>query len=335
MFRIDTEMGAPRAEPYLPTPARPQQRQWGGWTQPLDREGSDPQPRLRRPLPGPTSVPEREPPIASREPNPRIGPVASLVLHLLPLLLLLDWPMRPPAEVTPIPVQLVFEPPPPPPPPRPPPKPKPEVRPPPGRIASVDMGDVHAQGSAAQRSSEPKPGREATTTQEPALEAPEQTAMLPPPPALPDPPKLDLPKPPEPKPLSSPKTKPAFAARRPLSRIPERANLVPRTAKYPGPAATRDEYLAYLAYLARQHIGLLTRSLIAGRRGETIINVLVLDDGTIAMLSVGVSSGYPDIDERIEQMIRACGRFPPLPQWYQAPAMRLEFRLQFPEELEG
>src|SRR5579871_5623935 len=199
VFRIDTEMGAPRAEPYLPTPARPQQRQWGGWTQPLDREGSDPQPRLRRPLPGPTSVPEREPPIASREPNPRIGPVASLVLHLLPLLLLLDWPMRPP------------------------PKPKPEVRPPPGRIASVDMGDVHAQGSAAQRSSEPKPGREATTTQEPALEAPEQTAMLPPPPALPDPPKLDLPKPPEPKPLSSPKTKPAFAARRPLSRIPERA----------------------------------------------------------------------------------------------------------------
>ncbi len=32
------------------------------------------------------------------------------------LLLLLDWPMHPPAEVTPIPVQLVFQPPPPPPP---------------------------------------------------------------------------------------------------------------------------------------------------------------------------------------------------------------------------
>ena len=73
----------------------------------------------------------------------------------------------------------------------------------------------------------------------------------------------------------------------------------------------------------------------AAGAGETIINVLVLDDGTVAMLSVGLSSGYPDIDERIEQMIRAVGRFPPLPQWYQGPSMHLEFRLQFPEALEG
>ena len=29
------------------------------------------------------------------------GPIGSLVLHLLPLLLLIDWPMSPPAEVTP------------------------------------------------------------------------------------------------------------------------------------------------------------------------------------------------------------------------------------------
>ena len=31
------------------------------------------------------------------------------------------------------------------------------------------------------------------------------------------------------------------------------------------------------------------------------------------------SSGYPDIDERVEQMVAAVGRFPPLPQWFQAP----------------
>jgi hypothetical protein len=53
------------------------------------------------------------------------------------------------------------------------------------------------------------------------------------------------------------------------------------------------------------------------------------------MLSVGLSSGYPEIDERVEQMIRAVGRFPPLPQWYQGESMRLEFRLQFPEALAG
>jgi TonB family protein len=74
--------------------------------------------------------------------------------------------------------------------------------------------------------------------------------------------------------------------------------------------------------------------LIGDRRGETIINVLVLDDGTVAMLSVGLSSGYPDIDARVEDMIRAVGRFPPLPQWFQGPRMQLEFRLEFPEALD-
>jgi protein TonB len=158
---------------------------------------------------------------------------------------------------------------------------------------------------------------------------------LPPPPPLPDPPKLDLPRPPQPKPVAAPKPpRTALAAREPVRRVPERGNPAARPARYPGPAASRDEYLAYLAYLARQHIGLLSPGLIAGRRGETIINVLVLDDGTVAMLSVGLSSGYPEIDARVEQMIRAVGRFPPLPQWYQAPSMRLEFRLQFPEALE-
>jgi hypothetical protein len=67
----------------------------------------------------------------------------------------------------------------------------------------------------------------------------------------------------------------------------------PQGAKYLGLAATRDEYLAYLAYLARQHIDLLPRSLVGSRHGQTIINVVVRNDGTIAMLSVGSSSGYP------------------------------------------
>jgi periplasmic protein TonB len=153
---------------------------------------------------------------------------------------------------------------------------------------------------------------------------------------LPAPPELELPQPPQPRELAAPRPpqKPTPAMRQPLGRVPERARLRPRSARYPGPAATRDEYLAYLAYLARQHLGLLSRSFVGPRRGETIINVLVLDDGTVAMLSVGLSSGYPDIDQKIEQVIRAVGRFPPLPQWFQGPAMRLEFRLQFPEALD-
>jgi periplasmic protein TonB len=290
--------------------------------------------------PGSPPPPERGRPVGSDLRKRPFGAIGSLVLHLLPLLLLLDWPMHPPAEVTPIPVQLVFEapPPPPPPPPKPAPKPqlKPETRPPPGRIASENMGDTQTKGRDQAKSDEPSRDKEAAATMESPLEAPLKEAAIVPPPPLPVPPDLSLPKPPEPKAALAPKPPPkrSPAMRQPVRRAPEWARLSPRPARFPGPAASRDEYLAYLAALARQHIGLLTHSLLDGRRGETVINVLVLDDGTVAMLSVGQSSGYPDIDVRVEEMIRAVGRFPPLPQWFQGPSMRLEFRLQFPEALD-
>jgi periplasmic protein TonB len=288
--------------------------------------------------PGAPLPPDRERPVGSDQRRRPFGATVSLILHLLPLLLLIDWPMHPPAQVTPIPVQLVFQPPPPPPVPKPQPKPKlkPETRPPPGRIASQNMGDTRTKGRDQAKSSEPSLEKEPATTTQSPLEAPQQTAFLPPPPLLPAPPALMLPKPPEPKAAPMPKQqKPSLGEWRPLRRIPQRGYLNPRPARFPGPAATRDEYLAYLAYLARQHIGLLSRSFVGDRRGETIINVLVLDNGTVAMLSVGLSSGYPDIDVRIEDMIRAVGRFPPLPQWFQGPSMHLEFRLEFPEAIEG
>ena len=86
--------------------------------------------------------------------------------------------------------------------------------------------------------------------------------------------------------------------------------------------------------LARQHLNLLTHAMVGGRRGMSVIGVTVLDDGTIARINVARGSGYPDIDERVEQMILACGRFPPLPQWFQGEAMQLEFRLEFPDALD-
>ena len=289
--------------------------------------------------PAPPIFLDREQPVGSDQRRRPFGPIGSLILHLLPLLLLLDWPMHPPAEIAPIPVQLVFQPPPPPAP-KPAPKPKVklkrETRPPPGRIASEDIGDTKSQGHDQAKSDVPTPKKEPATTTESPLEAPQQTAFLPPPPPLPSPPDLSLPKPPAPDvaPAPRPPRRPSLAAREPIRRVPQRAHLALRQARFPGPAATRDEYLAYLAELAHQHIGLLPRSLISGRRGQSIIDVLVLDDGTVAMLRVGQSSGYPDIDLRVEEMIRAVGRFPPLPQWFQGPSMRLEFRLQFPEALD-
>jgi TonB family protein len=108
----------------------------------------------------------------------------------------------------------------------------------------------------------------------------------------------------------------------------------PRAARYAGSAASRDEYLAYLVTLTRQHMDLLPMSVIGSRHGETVISVVVYENGTIGPLSVVRSSGYPDIDQRIEQMVAAVRRFPPLPQWYQSNTVELELTMHWPEALE-
>jgi TonB family protein len=102
---------------------------------------------------------------------------------------------------------------------------------------------------------------------------------------------------------------------------------------FPGPAATRDEYLAYCNALIRQHFDMLPPSFIGERRGLTVLSLEVLDDGRIARVSVIRSSGYHDIDERVERMVAAVGRFPPLPQWFQGEEMALEYELPFPAGL--
>jgi TonB family protein len=242
------------------------------------------------------------------------GAAGSLGLHLAVLLaVLFGWRMPAPVERPPIPVRIVFQPPPVP---KPPPR-QAAKRLARGPIASEDFGDtnpqdlgpVNRQGAAASR----RPL---------ALDAPGSHVPAPPKPAaiktaaVPRPP--EKPRPPAPR-----------AARRPS---PPRRMTV-RLAKYPGPAATKSEYLAYLVALTRQHLDLLPLSLIGGRRGETVVGVLVLDDGRIAMIKIVKSSGYPDIDERVERMIAAVGRFPPLPQWFQGPSMPIEFTLRFPGAL--
>ena len=251
------------------------------------------------------------------------GPVGSLVLHLLPLLLLIEWPIVPPPEIAPIAVQLVVEPPPPEPPlpPEPPPQPvppKPEFKPPPpGRIASDDFGDPEAKEAGREASATPAPKDEPAPPKPPPAEAPEQTAaIVPPPPMKPEPPK--------------PQSKPAV--QQPPRRTEEPAYSA-RHAKYPGPAASRDDYLAYVHSLIRQHYNMLPLAMVGGRRGETRVEFLVLGDGTIAMVRTRQSSGYPDIDSRVELMVAMVRRVPPLPQWFQGPAMALILDLPFPDAL--
>lgn len=354
MFGIGAPVREDRSEPLpaflgaaaAPAPLLPRSPGRLASDSPIERRREPALPTVPPTRPALPALPERERPAGSREPGRPFGPIGSLVLHLLPLLLLLDWPMHPPAEIAPIPVRLIIEPPPPPPKSQAPkpeapkpvaPKPKPEPPPPRGRIASADLGDTAAKAKDPEKSEAPTADKQPATVMESPLEAPQRTAFLPPPPLLPEPPELILPKPPEPYAAAPPKPpqKPSPAVHQPVRRMPQQAHLMPRPARFPGPAATRDEYLAYLARLARQHLNLISPALLGNRRGQTVIDVLVLDDGTIAMLRVGQSSGYPDIDRRVEQMVVAVGRFPPLPQWFQGPSMALEFKLSFPEALEN
>jgi protein TonB len=243
-----------------------------------------------------------------------LGLVGSLALHLLPLLLLLSWTTAPADIPPPIPVQLVIETPPPPPP-----AAQQAQKPPPrGPLASEDMGTPEAKRTEAPATPDTPP--------DPPLDPTEmQTAMATPPPPKPEPPR---------EPAAAPEPKPKPAPKPPAPATAWRRLDAPHPGRVPGPAATRDEYLAYLVSLTRRHLDILPLSMVGLRRGITTLTIRVLDDGTVARIAIAQSSGYPDIDERIERMVAAVGRFPPLPQWFQGPSMDLRLRLQFPEALE-
>ena len=120
-------------------------------------------------------------PIAEREKARWLGPIGSLVVHLLPLLLLIEWPITAPPEIEPIAVQLVLAPPPPeqpqkPVPPPSPVPPKPEFKPPPpGRIASEDLGDTEAKKASREPSDAPA-AKDIPPAEVRPSETPQQTA---------------------------------------------------------------------------------------------------------------------------------------------------------------
>jgi TonB family protein len=255
---------------------------------------------------------------------------ASITLHLLPLaLLLLAWPIAPAEVAAPIPVQLVVEQPKPPPPARP--APAPEKRRPPGRLASQDMGNP----AAKERRSGPEP-EPSTQPQQPEkmgdalplvkpspepppepADQPQQQAMLPLP-ALPAVPRADA-IPPE---ARRQQAKPRLPQQRQSSE-PSVIHFAGAWTRLPahlgalGPAATADPYLAECNAMILQHIGLVSPAFIGDRRGSVVIGLSIFGDGRIARVSVVQSSGYPDIDARVEKMIIAVARFPPVPQRFQ------------------
>lgn len=304
--------------------------------------GHEPPIATTPPLDPARATEERQrPSVSSRQQNRPFGPLVSLAVHLSPLLLLLSWNWStPPAETAaPIPIQLVLEEPPPPPPP--PPAPKPEKEPPRGRLASKDMGSPEA-----------KPDPASTEAAEPQTEPPPvetQMAAVTPPPKPPPPPDLvsalPAPTPPPEPPIVPPEPAPSVAVPEPKPNPPAKPPppkrqakqtaaawplpLRQRTTRYPGPEASRDEYFAYCESLIRRYHDMLSPALLAGRSGVVRILIVVLGDGTISRVAIMRDSGYRDIDVRAQQMVVAVGRFPPLPQRFQQPALEMGYILPF------
>lgn len=291
------------------------------------------------------------------------GLALSLLLHSLPLLGLIGWQPHPAEIPTPIPIELVVEQPPPAPP-----IPEPPAIPPRVRSASADMAEKVAskleQGadSSAQPASEPRPEPQTAAAEpppqprtEPERPAEPQTATTAPPPQPEPAPSQEqaeptaeetktaaltppVPLPPKPAPH---KREPApvivvpMASAWPLP-LPRERRPAPteRFAAVAGPSAIRDEYCVRALNLTLRHLDLLPRSYVGDRRGRTVVTIRILGDGTINSVKVAQSSGFADIDRRVERMVFAVGQYPPLPPRMQGPWMDFSFIMVFPEAIE-
>jgi TonB family protein len=294
---------------------------------------------------------EPEPPPVGRG-WPR-GPIDSLILHLLALVMIIGWPSQTPANIpAPIPVELVIEPPPP----SQMAEPKPPANPLQGRRASEDIAEAlspkleKGAGDAARSAGEPQPpGAETQSTAAPPLLSPaepdrpaEPASADPQPPAAetqvatvapPLPPKPAAAKP-MPQTQATVRTPKPLGSAWPLPLYQDHPQVAAHLARLTGPSAARDEYCARLLSLTLRNIALLPLAAIGTRHGETTVTFRLGGDGTLNSVKVARSSGYSDIDEKIAQMVIAVGSFPPLPQWIPGSWMDFTFDLHFPHPLQ-
>jgi TonB family protein len=101
-------------------------------------------------------------------------------------------------------------------------------------------------------------------------------------------------------------------------------------AKIPGPDASRDEYLHYLSELVFENRGLLSADILAGRTGGVVLDILVRRSGAIVWIKVDQSSGFPDIDKRVIEMVDRVDAFPPIPSYIDGPTWKLTLTMPFP-----
>jgi TonB family protein len=106
---------------------------------------------------------------------------------------------------------------------------------------------------------------------------------------------------------------PPGGARRPTDRRDDPDHAEGHKAKYPGPDASRDEYLAYLVTLTNAQLRSLPPQLSQVRDGAALYEVLIRPNGSIVWFSLIKSSGHPDVDSAVTATLNGIQAFPPLP----------------------
>jgi hypothetical protein len=309
----------------------------------------------------PPDLPSPVPPLsddsARRAWRHRAAVALSILVHILLILCLIYFARTPaPLALNAIPVQLVPPPQPPEPlhkpaarkppePPKPKPKPKetpkpapPKPKPPPpqkppqhGPLASVETGNPNAPPDSHTMAERPPSGAPQPKT---GSEQPKTVGT-----AAEKPARAEPPKPatlghavPQPKPVEKPLPREG-GARRKLA--PGEARPEGHHAKYPGPDASKDAYLAYVNELILQNRALLSADAIGDRHGGGELSVVVRRNGTIVFVTVTHTSGWPDIDHRAEEMVNRLDSFPPVPQYFGGPSVTLTYDFVFPIPTEG
>jgi len=104
-------------------------------------------------------------------------------------------------------------------------------------------------------------------------------------------------------------------ARRPNDHPDEPDHGEGHKAKYPGPDASYDEYLAYIRDLTRAHlVQSVPAELTRDRTGVAVFQVMVRPSGDIVWFSLVHPSGFQDADRVILAALDSIQKFPPLPQ---------------------
>lgn len=184
------------------------------------------------------------------------------------------------------------------------------AKPPPGRLASEDLGDTKAPDSAKLPSDSKASGPAKTEegSEQPTTKGETAAADTAKPTTASD---LGVAKP---KPVKEPKPSQKRGGSR-VQALLDAPHNGEHHARYPGPNATKDAYLAYINELVRscQTPEIVARLASVGRL--PLLSIAVRHNGVIVWVNVLKSSGSTAFDEQYKTIFDCVGRFPPLPDY--------------------